>query len=82
MEFLRFFEEASECLDPITQRPVIEVDDVIVVDHFAAHHRETERALRLYFNELGVELLFLPVYSPGMNPVEEVFAKLKYLLTH
>ena len=82
MEFLRFFEQASECVDLITQRPVIEVDDVIVVDNFAAHHGETERALRQYFDELGVELLFLPVYSPDMNPVEEVFAKLKYLLKY
>jgi DNA-binding transcriptional ArsR family regulator len=82
MEFLRFFQEASECVDPITQRPVIEVDDIIVVDNFAAHHGEAERALRQYFYELGVELLFLPVYSPDMNPVEEVFSKLKYLLKY
>ena len=82
MGFLRFFEEASECVDPVTRRPIIEVDDIIVVDNLAAHHGEVKRALRQYFYELGVELLFLPVYSPDMNPVEEVFAKLKYLLKY
>ncbi len=82
MEFLRFFEEASENVDPITQRPILEVGDIIIVDNFAAHHGEAERALRNYFHELGMELLFLPVYSPDMNPVEEVFSKLKYLLKY
>ena len=29
-----------------------------------------------------MELIFLPVYSPDLNPVEEVFSKLKYLLKY
>ena len=29
-----------------------------------------------------MELVFLPVYSPDLNPVEEVFSKLKYLLKY
>ena len=36
-----------------------------------------ERALRDFLNDIGIKLLFLPVYS-----VEEVFSKLKYLLKY
>lgn len=44
-EFLRFFDEAS-------QRPVLEVDDIIVVDNLAVHHGEAERALRDFLNDM------------------------------
>ena len=37
---------------------------------------------RDFFNEIGIELLFLPVYSLDLNPVEEVFSKMKYLLKY
>lgn len=51
MEFLRFFQETFETVDPVTQRPVLEVGDIIVIDNFAAHHGEAERALRNCFHE-------------------------------
>lgn len=82
IEFLRFFAEATQHVDLLTQRPLLEVGDTVVVDNFAAHHGQAETALRSYFNDLGMELLFLPVYSPDLNPVEEVFSKLKYLLKY
>ena len=74
VQFLRFFDEASQTVDPITQRPILEVGDIVVVDNLAAHHGEAERALRSFLNDLGMELVFLPVYSPDLNPVEEVFS--------
>ena len=64
------------------QRPILEVGDIVVVDNLAAHHGEVERAQRSFLNDLGMELIFLPVYSPDLNPVEEVFSKLKYLLKY
>ena len=83
MNFLDFsMTEASQAEDFVTQRPVLEVDDIIVVDNLAAHHGEAERALRDFFNDIGIELLFLPVYSPDLNPVEEVFSKLKHFLKY
>lgn len=81
-EFLRFFNEASQAEDFATQHPVLEVDDIIVVDNLAAHHSEAERALRDFLNDIGIKLSFLPVYSPDLNPVEEVFSNLKYLLKY
>ena len=82
VEFLTFFTEALQTVDPKTHRPILEVGDIIVVDNFAAHHREAEQALRESLDNIGMELSFLPVYSPDFNPVEEVFSKLKYLLKY
>ncbi|CAB3997076.1 Ankyrin repeat domain-containing 34B [Paramuricea clavata] len=82
LEFLRGFSDALRTIDPQTERPVIEVGDVIVIDNCPTHHGEGERFLRETLSEIGVELLFLPVYSPDFNPVEEVFSKLKYLLKY
>ena len=48
-EFLRFFDEASQAEDFVTQCPVLEVDDIIFVDNLAAPHGEAERALRDFF---------------------------------
>ena len=82
IEFLRFFSEASQTVDPNTSRPVLEVGDIIVVDNFAAHHGDAEVALRSFLSDVGMELLFLQAYSPDLNPDEEVFSKLKYLLKY
>ena len=82
VQFWRFFGEASQTVDPITQRPILEVVDIAVVNNLAAHHGEAERVLRSFLNDLGMELVFLQVYSPDLNPVEEVFSKLKYLLKY
>ena len=82
VQFLRFFDEASQTIDPITQRPILKVGDIIVVDNLAAHYGEAERALRSFQNNLEMELVFLSVYSTDLNPVEEVFLKLKYLLKY
>ena len=37
-------------------------------------------AIRRAIRSVGVKLFFLPKYSPDLNPIEQVFAKLKYLL--
>lgn len=82
IEFLQFFSEATQQIDLLTQRPVLEVGDTVVIDNCAVHHGQAERALRSYLDDLGIELLYLPAYSPDFNPVEEVFPKLKYLLKY
>ncbi|MFC0387619.1 IS630 family transposase, partial [Muricoccus vinaceus] len=57
--------------------PVLARGDVVVLDNLAAHKvagvREAIRAT-------GASLLYLPPYSPDLNPIEQVFAKLKALL--
>ena len=51
--------------------------DIVVMDNLASHKSD---ALRKTIEKAGAELLFLPPYSPDLNPIEQVFAKLKHLL--
>ncbi|WP_232480924.1 IS630 family transposase [Roseomonas sp. KE2513] len=57
--------------------PVLSKGDVVVLDNLPAHKvagvREAIRAT-------GASLLYLPPYSPDLNPIEQAFAKLKALL--
>jgi transposase len=47
------------------------------MDNLSAHKGERVRQL---IEEQGCELLYLPPYSPDLNPIEEAFAKIKALL--
>jgi transposase len=51
--------------------------DVVVVDHLAAHKID---GVRQALAAAGASLLYLPPYSPDLNPIEQLFAKLKALL--
>ncbi len=54
--------------------PTLKPGDVVVIDNLSAHKREeAERAIRAR----GAWLLFLPPYSPDLNPIELAFSKLK-----
>ena len=50
---------------------------IVILDNAAIHH--TNGILDL-LESLGVLLYFLPAYSPDMNPIEELFSKVKYSL--
>ena len=57
--------------------PTLSPGDVVVADNLACHkHPDVRRALRV----VGARLILLPRYSPDLNPIEQVFAKLKHLL--
>ncbi len=49
----------------------------MVMDNLAAHKGKKVREL---IEGRGCELLYLPPYSPDLNPIEEAFAKVKALL--
>ena len=54
--------------------PVLGPGDVIILDNLAAHKsQKAEKLLRAK----GAWMLFLPAYSPDLNPIEMAFAKLK-----
>lgn len=56
--------------------PVLKPGDVVVLDNLSSHKDpRARRAIRA----AGAHLLFLPPYSPDLNPIEMVFAKLKAL---
>ena len=57
--------------------PALAPGDVVVLDNLSAHKvAGVEEAIRA----VGASLLYLPPYSPDLNPIEQAFAKLKALL--
>ena len=57
--------------------PTLAPADVVVMDNLGSHK---SAAVRKAIRRAGAHLLFLPPYSPNLNPIEQVFAKLKHLL--
>ena len=57
--------------------PTLKPDDIVVMDNLAAHKR-AEVAIAI--EAAGARLLYLPPYSPDLNPIEMAFAKLKAAL--
>lgn len=56
--------------------PTLRPRDVVVLDNLGSHKGEQAR---LAVRAAGAHLLFLPPYSPDLNPIEMLFAKLKTL---
>ena len=84
-EFLRFFEDAFYSFDPNTRRPCLQPGDVIVMDNCPFHHNEGGEILedcKGDCNELNIELVYMPCYSPDFNPAEDVFGKIKTLMKY
>ncbi len=57
--------------------PTLAPGDVVILDNLSSHKRP---AVRQAIRATGARLLFLPPYSPDLNPIEQMFAKLKHLL--
>ena len=57
--------------------PSLSPGDIVVMDNLASHKGI---AVRAALRSAGAKLFFLPPYSPDLNPIEQVFAKLKALL--
>ncbi len=57
--------------------PTLNPGDVVIMDNLGSHKGQ---AVRQAIRSAGARLLFLPPYSPDLNPIEQVFAKLKLLL--
>lgn len=77
VDFLRFWEEAARAGDFMTGRPVLEVGDIIVMDNCPTHHNLGGQVLSDFLEDLGMELVYTPTYSPDFNPVEFVFSKMR-----
>jgi transposase len=57
--------------------PTLTPGDIIIMDNLGSHKGQ---AVRRAIRAAGARLFFLPPYSPDLNPIEQVFAKLKTLL--
>lgn len=57
--------------------PTLAAGDIIILDNLGSHKgKDVRQAIR----KAGAHLLFLPPYSPDLNPIEQLFAKLKHLM--
>jgi transposase len=57
--------------------PELKPGDVVILDNLSSHKGSEAASL---IQECGATLLFLPPYSPDLNPIEMAFAKLKQML--
>ena len=57
--------------------PTLRPGDIVVMDNLGSHKANTVRQL---IRSARAQLFFLPKYSPDLNPIEQVFAKIKHLL--
>jgi transposase len=58
--------------------PSLREGQVVVLDGLGAHRPQRIREL---IEARGADLLFLPSYSPDLNPIEEAFSKIKTLVS-
>ena len=57
--------------------PTLQPGELVIMDNLGSHKGQ---AVRQAIRSAGAKLFFLPKYSPDLNPIEQVFAKLKHLL--
>jgi transposase len=69
--------EAFEAYVEYFLAPTLKEGQVVVLDRLGAHR--TQRITEL-IEARGAQLLFLPSYSPDLNPIEEAFSKIKYIV--
>jgi transposase len=57
--------------------PVLRPGDLVVLDNLSSHKSVSVREA---IEQAGAQLIYLPPYSPDLNPIELAFSKLKWLL--
>jgi transposase len=57
--------------------PTLRPGDIVIMDNLGSHKG---KVVRDHIRSAGAKLFYLPKYSPDLNPIEQVFAKLKHLL--
>ncbi len=57
--------------------PTLQPGDLVVTDNLSPPRRDPTLALIV---ATGAKVLFLPVYSPGLNPIEKMWSKVQGLL--
>jgi transposase len=57
--------------------PTLKAGDIVIMDNLPSHK---VTGIRQAIEKAGAQLLYLPPYSPDLNPIEQMFAKLKSTL--
>lgn len=57
--------------------PELRVGDIVILDNLSSHK---DKDTIEYFGAHGIQLIFLPPYSPDLNPIEKMWSKIKSIL--
>ena len=57
--------------------PALYAGDIVILDNLSSHN---DKDTIEYFKSHGIQLLFLPAYSPDLNPIEKMWSKIKSVL--
>ncbi len=57
--------------------PTLHPGDIVVMDNLRTHHMQAVKEL---LRHAEVEVLYLPPYSPDLNPIEKLWSKIKAIL--
>ena len=57
--------------------PTLRPGDLVIMDNLSSHKSDLTLAL---ITNAGAQALFLPAYSPDLNPIEKMWSKIKSLL--
>ncbi len=60
-----------------TLLPTLHAGDIVIMDNMRTHHIS---AVREMLESSGMKLLYLPPYSPDLNPIEKLWSKVKAIL--
>lgn len=54
--------------------PILTNEQTLIMDNHPVHHA---KVVKKYLHEKAINVLYLPAYSPELNPIEEAFSKIK-----
>ena len=57
--------------------PTLKPNDIVIMDNLGSHKSQ---AIKIAIAKAGARVLFLPPYSPDLNPIEQMFSTLKNTL--
>ena len=57
--------------------PTLKENDIIIMDNMRTHHANAVKELA---KRLHIRILYLPPYSPDLNPIEKMWSKIKSIL--
>ena len=79
MDGVKFEAFVRNCLLPVL-KPFnwTNFHSVVILDNASIHH--VDAISDIIVDQVGARLLFLPSYSPDLNPLEEVFSKVKGIM--
>ena len=72
--------EAGNAVNFETERPALEVGNIIVMDNCPTYHFAGGEALQKLLSDWNIELVYTPIYLPDLNPTEFVFNKIKSVM--